>query len=56
VKSYAKDLRGLLEESDIAERKAFLKSFIKKITVDHDKVVVSYSLPFPGNRIKDEFA
>jgi hypothetical protein len=32
VKSYAKDFRGLLEESEISERKAFLKSFIKKIT------------------------
>ena len=33
VKSYAKDLHNLLEESEISERKAFLKSFITRITV-----------------------
>ena len=29
VKAYAQDLRSLLEEADLTERKAFLRSFIK---------------------------
>jgi len=29
IKSYARDLKSLLEEADIAESKAFLRSFIK---------------------------
>jgi len=33
VKAYAQDLRSLLEEADITERKAFLRSFIKRIEV-----------------------
>jgi site-specific DNA recombinase len=33
VKAYAQDLRSLLEESDFTERKAFLRSFIKRIEV-----------------------
>jgi hypothetical protein len=54
VKAYAKDLHILLEESEISERKAFLKSFIKRITVDGEKVTVNYKLPLP-DRSKDEF-
>ncbi len=33
VKAYAQDLRSLLEEADLTERKAFLRSFIKRIEV-----------------------
>ena len=55
VKTYASDLHILLEESEISERKAFLKSFIKKITVDGEKVTVNYKLPLPGGS-KDDSA
>jgi len=34
VKTYAKDLWSLLEEADITKRKAFLRSFIKRIKVN----------------------
>ena len=47
VKIYADDLRGLLEESDITERKAFLRSFVKRIEVDKERVTVHYTLPMP---------
>jgi len=53
VKIYAKDLHALLEEAEISERKAFLKSLIKKITVDGNKVTVNYKLPLP-EKSKDE--
>ena len=41
VKSYTKDLKSLLEESDITERKAFLRSFIKRIDINRDRVIVT---------------
>jgi len=47
VKAYAQDLRSLLEEADITERKAFLRSFIKRIEVGKDEVKVYYDLPLP---------
>jgi site-specific DNA recombinase len=48
VKSYANDLKGLLEETDIVESKSFLRSFIKRIDINKDKVAVSYNLPIPN--------
>ena len=47
VKDYAEDLRELLLEADYTERKGFLRSFIKRIEVDSDKVTISYKLPLP---------
>ena len=47
VKSYAQDLRDLLEESDFTERKAFLRSFIKRIEVNEEQVTIHYHLPLP---------
>jgi site-specific DNA recombinase len=49
VKSYTRDLKSLLEESDITERKAFLRSFIKRIEIDKDRATVHYQLPLPNN-------
>ena len=47
VKSYARDLKCLLEEADIAESKAFLRSFINRIDIDGEKAKVHYILPMP---------
>ncbi len=38
-----------LEESDITERKPFLRSFIKRIEIDEDKATLHYQLPLPNN-------
>ncbi len=51
VKSYMRDLKSLLEESYITERKAFLRSFIKRIEINKDKVMVHYHLPLPYSEI-----
>ena len=37
--------RSLLKESDITERNAFLRLFIKLIEIDKDKATVHYHLP-----------
>ena len=45
----------MLEESDITERKAFLRSFIKRIEINRDRVIVYYHLPLPqGEKRKVE--
>jgi site-specific DNA recombinase len=50
VRAYAQDLRHLLEEADFTERKAFLRSFIKRIEVNGRQVRVCYSLPVPQDQ------
>ena len=47
IKSYARDLKSLLEEADIMESKAFLRSFIKRIDIDGSQGVIHYNLPVP---------
>ena len=37
VKTYAKDLRVMIEEASFTERKAFLRSFIKRIEINKRK-------------------
>ena len=47
VKSYANDLRSLLEEAELTERKAFLRSFIERIEVNGSEATIRYRLPLP---------
>ena len=47
VKSYAKDLKGLLKEADITESKAFIRSFIKRIEINKSEAIIHYNLPVP---------
>ena len=47
VRAYAEDLQALLEEADLTERKAFLRSFVKRIEIDKGQVTVNYTLPLP---------
>jgi len=47
VKSYAQDLRSLLEEADFTESKTFLRSFVKRIVVNKKQVTIYYNLPIP---------
>jgi hypothetical protein len=54
VKAYAEDLRSLLEEADFTQSKTFLRSFVKKITINRDKAKIQYRLPMPtdGKRLQ----
>ncbi len=54
VHGYVNDLRNLLDESDIAQRKGFLRSFIKKIVVENDKAKLYYNVPVPPDGKKME--
>ena len=47
VKAYAEELRRLLDEARVAESKAFLRSFIKRIEIDEGSAKVQYIVPVP---------
>jgi len=47
VEAHAQDLRSLLEEADLTGRKAFLRSFIKRIEVNEKQATIHYNLPMP---------
>lgn len=47
VKSYARDLKNLLEDADFTQSKVFLRSFVKRMVIDGDKVRIEYHLPMP---------
>ncbi len=54
VNSYVTDLRNILGESEVAQRKAFLRSFVKKIMVEKERVKLYYNLPVPPDGRKME--
>lgn len=58
VRSYVADLSNILEESEVAQRKAFLRSFVKKIVIEREEVKLYYNLPVPpdGRKKKKEAA
>lgn len=56
VLGYVEDLRGLLINSSLAERKAFIRSFVKDVKVTSDEVTLSYKLPLPPEGLLQEKA
>jgi len=47
IRDHVDDIKQLLSESSIIERRAFLKSFVKNIEVEKETVTVNYHLPMP---------
>ncbi len=54
VTRYVEGLRNLLNESPLAERKSFVKSFVKEVRVTGDEVVLTYTIPMPPRGITSE--
>ena len=48
------DLRSLLEESSLTERKAFVRSFVREVKVTGDEVLLTYTMPLPPQGISEE--
>ena len=44
---FVEDLREILLEGSIVERRGFIRSFIKKIDVDYPEAFVEYTMPLP---------
>lgn len=45
VKPYVDDLKNTLNKSLITEQKCFIRSFVKKITINHPNVEIEYTVP-----------
>ena len=54
VRGYVKDLKQLLEESELVEKKAFLKSFVERIEVGESTAKVIYTIPMPPSNLTTE--
>jgi len=56
VTSYANDLRDLLSQSPLAERKTFIRSFVKEVRVTDTEAELFYTIPLPPEGITQERA
>ena len=54
IRNYASDLRNLLAESCITEKRSFFKSFIERIEVDESQVKMYYNIPMPPHSVSEE--
>lgn len=54
VKEYVEELRRFLDGSDLLERRAFIKGFIKEVTVKGNEGLIKYALLLPPDNIKEE--
>jgi site-specific DNA recombinase len=48
------DLRSLLEENTLAERKSFIRGFVKEVKVTGDDVLLTHTMPLPPEGISQE--
>ena len=51
IAAYAKDMRDFLKESDLTERRAFIKSFVKEIVVMPGDTLLRYTVPMPDDSL-----
>jgi hypothetical protein len=51
VTKCVEDLRELLEESELTEKKTFIKSFVKEVMVTDNDVLLIYTMPIIPERI-----
>ena len=54
VKSYVADMHSLLNRSSLAERRAFIRSFVREIKVTGDEVLLTYAPPLPAENLQTE--
>ena len=54
ITQYAKDLRQFIDSTDLAERKAFIKSFVKQVQVMGNEGKIIYNFPIPPENHNEE--
>ena len=54
VKTYIDDLRNLLSNSSLPERKKFVRSFVKEVKVTGNDVLLTYTIPLSPKGISEE--
>jgi len=47
INPYIENLKETLLQGEITERKSFIRSFVKKITVDYPQIELEYTFPLP---------
>ena len=56
VAGYVEDLRNLLQEGTLAERKSFIKSFVREIKVTGSLIELSYTIPLFEGQSQESLA
>jgi hypothetical protein len=54
VACYVSDLHDLLSESSLAEKKSFVRSFVKEVKVTGDSVLLTYTIPMLPTGMTEE--
>ncbi|MBI4245504.1 MAG: hypothetical protein HY606_15555 [Planctomycetes bacterium] len=54
VRECATDLRDSLERWSLAERKAFIRSFVKEVSIAGDEAKLTYTLPLLPRGLREE--
>ena len=54
VENYVEDLRNLLEENPLADRKSFIKSFVREVRVTGSEVLLTYNIPLSASSSSQE--
>jgi len=54
VREYVQDLRQFLDSSDLPERRAFIKSFVKEVRVTGTDGKIRYTFPIPPDNLEEE--
>ena len=51
IAAYAMDMKDFLSKSELSERRAFIKSFVKEIVVVPGDALLRYTVPMPDNSL-----
>ena len=51
IAAYAKEMRDFLDESELAERRAFIQSLVKEIVVTPGDALLRYTVPMPDDSL-----
>ena len=54
IASYVSDLRDMLDETSLTERKAFIRSFVKEVKVTGNEVLLVYTIPMAPKGLIEE--
>jgi hypothetical protein len=51
LRAYIEDFTALLEEGTVAEKRAFIRGFVRQLTVKDGVATLEYTLPMPSSEL-----
>ena len=54
IRRYVEELRELLSNSPLTDRRSFIKSFVKEVKVTGNEVLLTYTVPMPNDGVLQE--